>query len=103
MKITGRCFNPGCLKIFLKSLRAQWASKFQFSLAPTEILVADVAASVEIRGQMRTKYAWTSSVTSFFNRAHVRVRTNQIVLAVSSSISKVAEIGMIINKVITSL
>ena len=66
MKITGRYFNPGCLKMFLKSLRAlfpnwnqlaQWASKFQFSLAPTEILVAEVAASVEIRGQMRTKYA----------------------------------------------
>ena len=112
MKITGRYFNPGCLKIFLKPLRAlfsnwnplaQWASKFQSSRAPTETLVADVAASVEIRGQMRTKYAWTSSVTLFFKRAYVRVRTNQIVLAVSSLISKVAEIGMIINKVITSL
>jgi len=38
--------------------RAQWASKFQFSLAPTQILLADVAASMEIRGQTQTKNAW---------------------------------------------
>ena len=82
MKIAGTCTcrysDPGCLKIFPKSLRdlfpnwnplAQWASKFQFSLAPTETLVADVAASVEIRGQMQTEYAWKSSVPSFSNRA----------------------------------
>ena len=42
---------------------------YKFSLAPTETLVADVAASVEIRGQMQTKYAWTSSVPLFSNRA----------------------------------
>ena len=63
MKIAGTCryFDPGCLKIFPKSLRAlfpnwnplaQWANKFQFSLAPTETLVGDVAASVENGGQI---------------------------------------------------
>ena len=34
---------------------AQWASKFQFSLAPTSVLLADMAASMEIREQMWTK------------------------------------------------
>ena len=66
MKIAGTCkyFDPGSLRIFPESLTAlfpnwnplaQWASKFQFSLALTETLVADLAASVEIRGQMQTK------------------------------------------------
>lgn len=39
---------------------AQRASKFQLSLAPTELLLADMVTSLVITGQTQTKYAFNS-------------------------------------------
>ena len=41
---------------------AQWTSKFQFPLAPTKILFAEVVARMEFRGQTQTMHSRTSLI-----------------------------------------